>query len=277
MTQPTSDRATEALEVRAIGVARTPFVEKADAPRQPRAASGAKGTIELLPGRGFEDAVRDLDVWSHVWVLFWFHESSGWAPTVLPPRSTKKRGLFATRAPRRPNPIGMSVLGLDRVEGLVLHVSDIDLLDGTPILDIKPYVAWTDAIPDARGGWLGPLTASEGEVRPEDPQPDFTVTFTPRAHTELEFLRERGLDLEPRIEDILALGPQPHAYRRIRVEGDGYRLYVKEWRVRFTAKGRHIEVVSISTGVRPSELFSRPDEPALALHHAFVARFGMDG
>lgn len=245
-----------------IAIARTPFTEPMQAPRQPRAAEGVRGTIELEPG--LEDALADLDAWDRIWVIFVFDRAQGWRPKVLPPRSEKKRGVFATRAPHRPNPIGMSVLRLEAIEGRVLHVLDVDLLDGTPILDIKPYVAWTDAIPEASGGWLG--------ERPSDPQPDFEVVFRAEARSQLEFLREHEVDLEPAIAQVLRLGPQPHAYRRIRPDGEGLRLALKDWRVRFVVEGRRIEVTAIGTGYRPAALFGGGDAPAL--HRRYVERFG---
>src|SRR5262244_267842 len=115
-----------------IGVARTPFTERVAAPRQPYAAPSVPGTIELLPDRHFEDALSDLEGWDYLWVIFWFHLNRGWRPKVLPPRSEKKRrGVFATRSPHRPNPIGLSVVKLERIEGLRLHVRNVDMVDGT--------------------------------------------------------------------------------------------------------------------------------------------------
>ena len=123
---------------------------KVEAARQPRASGGAAGSIELLPGRNFEHALCDLAEWQYIWVLFWFDRNEGWRPKVLPPRSRSgRKGVFATRSPHRPNPLGLSAVRLERVDGLTLHVSDVDMLDGTPVLDIKPYVAYTDAIADA--------------------------------------------------------------------------------------------------------------------------------
>jgi tRNA-Thr(GGU) m(6)t(6)A37 methyltransferase TsaA len=259
------------LQIEPIGFIESPHRQKADAPRQPRAAEGTKGIITLLPGRGFEDALEDLGGFSHVWALFWFHQSPGFRPKVLPPRSDRKRGLFATRAPRRPNPIGMSVLRLLRVEGRRVHVEDVDLLDGTPILDLKPYVPWADAIPDARPGWLGPLGAIDARGRPVDPGPSYLVRATEAAEAQLAFLRERGVDPWPRIEAALSLGPQPHAYRRIKPEPGGFRLAVKELRAHFTIAGEEVTVHRISSGYRAAELATRPE---LELHRAFVARFG---
>src|SRR5882757_88927 len=124
------------LVVRPIGFARTPFSDRASAPRQPSVAQGVRGTIELVPDARFEHALADLDAWDHIWVIFWFHLNEGWRPKVLPPRSKKRRGVFSTRSPHRPNPIGLSVVELEAIEGLTLKIRNVDLLDGTPVLDI---------------------------------------------------------------------------------------------------------------------------------------------
>src|SRR6266851_5725324 len=128
------------MVVRPIGFLRSPFGERVNAPRQPYAAKGVRGTIELLADRNFEHALSDLEAWDHIWVIFWFHLNESWRPKVLPPRSNKRRGVFSTRSAHRPNPIGLSVVELESIEGLTLHVRNLDILDGTPVLDIKPYV-----------------------------------------------------------------------------------------------------------------------------------------
>lgn len=143
------------LQVTPIGYVRSAHTTKVEVARQPAAAAGVEARVELLTGYNFEHALEDLDSWEFIWVLFWFHQNAGWRPKVLPPRSTSgRKGVFATRAPHRPNPIGMSVVRLVRIEGLVIHVSDSDMLNGTPVLDIKPYVAYNDAHPTAGAGWL---------------------------------------------------------------------------------------------------------------------------
>lgn len=243
-----------------IGVARTPFTEKREAPRQPAAARGVEGTIELVAGRGYEDALSDLDEWTHLWVLYVFDRASGWRPKVLPPRSEARKGVFATRSPHRPNPIGLSVVRLRAVEGLRVHVSDVDLLDGTPILDLKPYVKYTDVVATAGDGWLAP----------EDPRPAWSVSFAPLARAELEYLALRGITLEDEIRRALELGPRPHAYRRIRRTGDDGVLALKEWRVHFRVAGTAVVVERVASGYRPRELVERSD---LDLHRAFVQAF----
>ena len=151
------------LTLEPVGVMRSPYTVHLGTPRQPGTgdeSEGQEGRIVLRPG--LQNLLKDLDGFSHIWVLFWFNYSRGWNHTVRPPRDTQHRGLYATRAPHRPNPIGMSVLPLKRVEGRVLTVGDHDILDGSPILDIKPYVRYADARPDAVCGWVDALGADAG-------------------------------------------------------------------------------------------------------------------
>jgi hypothetical protein len=169
--------------------------------------------------------------------------------------------------PHRPNPLGLSVLRLERVEGLTLHVRDVDMLDGTPVLDIKPYVAYSDAHPDSRSGWL---------ATPVDPIGGYTVTFDALAAEQAAWIeRQTGLPMRERVTTTLALGPEPHPYRRIRRAGDrdgaGWRLALKAWRVHFDLDGRSVRVRSIHSGYRPAQLAAATDLPAdpLAAHRAF--------
>jgi tRNA (adenine37-N6)-methyltransferase len=252
------------LTLAPIGIAHTPFAEKALAPRQAAAAKDVTGTIELLPE--YEHALADLGGFDRIWVLYWFHLNEGtWRSKVLPPRSTERRGVFATRSPHRPNPIGLSCVRLDEVVGLVLRVRDLDLVDGTPVLDLKPYIPYADAFPDAKDGWLGAA----------DPIAAYEIHWTDEARAQATWLREtHAIDLAPRIEQTLALGPQPHPYRRIRKEDDALVLALKEWRVRFRAEGRAMTVLGVASGYRHSQLFAEPADPALLPHREFVARFG---
>jgi tRNA-Thr(GGU) m(6)t(6)A37 methyltransferase TsaA len=251
---------TETLVCTPIGYVRSPFTERVEAPRQAVAAPDVRATIELLPGHDFEHALEDLEEWSHVWVLFWFHLNEGWRPKVLPPRSARRRGVFSTRSPHRPNPIGLSVVKLEAVDGLVLTVSGVDVLDGTPVLDIKPYVPYADSVPEADDGWLE--TA-------RDPGPRFSVVFGERADEALEYLlREWKLDLRPAIVRVLELGPEPHPYRRIKRAGDEFVLAVKDWRIRFVSDESRIEVLEIASGHRA--------RAAPEMHAAFQRRFRSD-
>jgi len=154
---------TQRFEVAPIGVVHGPFLAQAGTPPQPAlAGEDAVGTIEILPG--YADGLDDLDGFERIWVLSWLDRSGPVRLHVVPYHETAERGLFATRAPSRPNPIGLSALRLLRREGPLLRVADLDLLDGTPVLDIKPYSPRFDVFPDARSGWITPE-----RIRPERP------------------------------------------------------------------------------------------------------------
>ncbi|MBF0282747.1 MAG: tRNA (N6-threonylcarbamoyladenosine(37)-N6)-methyltransferase TrmO [Zetaproteobacteria bacterium] len=148
------------INMQVIGIVHSPYKERFDTPRQPALtehdkAQSCEGSIILNPGFNFEQALKDLDTFSHIWVLYWMHLNRGWNPTVIPPRGPKiRRGLFATRAPHRPNSIGISVVTLKSIHNRTLTIENPDMLDGTPVLDIKPYLPYADAFPNASHGWL---------------------------------------------------------------------------------------------------------------------------
>jgi len=121
-------------------------------PIQPAGGAGIKGTVDVF--EDFRPGLRDLDGFSHIILLYHFHRSEGFSLHVVPFLDTVPRGLFATRAPKRPNPIGLSIVQLDKLEDGVLHIQNVDILDGTPLLDIKPYVSEFDAQLNVRAGWL---------------------------------------------------------------------------------------------------------------------------
>ena len=268
-----SDESEGRLAMRAIGVVESPFARKVEAPRQPRVASEVEGRIVL--DSALAHAVEDLDGFEHVWVLAWMDRVEGYRPKVLPPRSTKKRGVLATRSPHRPNPIALSVMELLRVEGTVLHVRGMDLLDGTPVLDIKPYLPWTDAIPRSRVGWLEEegRAVADGD-RPADPRGAYEVTIGERAAAQLAWLLERGVALEPTLRTVLEASPFPHPYRRIskdRARQGGFVIALSEWRVAFhldAADARRVRVTEVRSGYRPRELDGHP------LHRAFNRELG---
>jgi tRNA (adenine37-N6)-methyltransferase len=256
-----------------IGFVRNSLGTKVQAARQPRTATGTPARIELLPGRNYEHALEDLDRWERIWVIFWFHLNEGWRPKVLPPRSTTgRKGVFATRSPHRPNPLGISVVRLEKVDGLILHIQDSDMLDGTPVLDIKPYVPYADAHPGAGNGWLEDEQSSG--AAPSDPVPSHIVDIEPLAAEQAAWIESRtGLAIRERILSTLALGPAPHPYRRIRRVEDGMQLSVKEWRVRFIAEGRNIRVIEIYSGFRTSQLAAAEADASQQPHREFLARW----
>jgi tRNA-Thr(GGU) m(6)t(6)A37 methyltransferase TsaA len=137
---------------RGIGVIRTPFAGAVGTPVQPAYGSGIEG--QVLLEESCTPALDGIEGFERIWLIYWMDRAGPFSPRVVPYRDTREYGLFATRAPNRPNPIGMSAVRLLRREGRVLYVSDIDILDNTPLLDLKPYVPSFDAFPVSRAGWL---------------------------------------------------------------------------------------------------------------------------
>jgi tRNA-Thr(GGU) m(6)t(6)A37 methyltransferase TsaA len=209
-------------QITAIGYVESPFKEKFAIPRQPRLASAALGKIRLSSPYNHPDTVRDIEQFSHLWIIFRFHQTAeqGWRPLVRPPRlgGNKKTGVFATRSTFRPNSIGMSAVKLERViienNQAIIEVSGIDLLDGTPVLDIKPYIPYSDAIAVANGGFAE-----------QSPTIDMAVEFSPQAQ-QLIASQTQYPALKLLIEQVLLQDPRP-AYKKNagQVQQYGVRLY----------------------------------------------------
>lgn len=135
-----------------IGNIHTPFTEREGMPVQPAGGRDLTGTVEIHPP--YADGLQDLDGFSHIMLIYHLHAADGYALRVMPFMDNEERGVFATRSPKRPNAIGLSVVRLDRVAGRTLHIRDLDMLDGTPLLDIKPYVPALTPGDDVRTGWF---------------------------------------------------------------------------------------------------------------------------
>ncbi|MTZ14640.1 tRNA (N6-threonylcarbamoyladenosine(37)-N6)-methyltransferase TrmO [Pseudomonas sp. JL972] len=192
--------------VRPVGILHSCFKEKFAIPRQPQLAPAARGVLELLPPFDTGEAVAGLEQVSHVWLLFLFHQALEEKPRlrVRPPRlgGNRMMGVFATRATHRPNGIGQSVVKLEKVEANRLWLSGIDLLDGTPVIDIKPYVPYADALPDA--------TNAMAAAPPQLLKVQWSEPGLAQARSEALRLGEPLVEL---IEQCLAQDPRP-AYQK---------------------------------------------------------------
>jgi len=147
-----SARTAAPITLHAIGTIRTPFSEAAGTPIQPAYGPDVEGKVSV--DELYAQALDDIDGFERIWLIYWMDRTGPFKARVVPYRDTKEHGLFATRSPNRPNPIGMSVVRLLRREGSTLHIAGVDILDGTPLLDIKPYVPEFDACPNSRAGWF---------------------------------------------------------------------------------------------------------------------------
>lgn len=142
----------EQIIIHPIGIIRTPHTDVKNMPIQPIAAEGIRGAIELLPE--YAAGLKDIEGFSHITLLYWFHKIEGYELQVVPFMDTEAHGIFSTKVPKRPNAIGVSTVKLIGVEGNILHIEQVDMLDGTPLIDIKPFYPRYDNRFDVRIGWL---------------------------------------------------------------------------------------------------------------------------
>ncbi len=269
-TQEPSNR--KPFSFRPIGFFHGGAVRKYDAPRQGVFAASGEGVVELLPGRNFETALRDLDGFERVWIVFVFDRNLGsWRPTVRPPVPAPGRervGVFASRAPYRPNPIGLTCARLVDICGLRVSIAEADLLDGTPVLDLKPYIPAADAFPDARAGWVD----AQG---PDHRAISDTPLFREQAAALLAW---GGPDLAATARVQLAQDPFDTSRKRVTRLGDDGRgtLSLRMFRLDFRASLDTPVLIleRIRSGYSPAELASADDPYAdKALHRRFAERW----
>ena len=233
-----------------IGRIRTPFAQKFGIPRQPGLVD-ASGTLEIHPPWDRLEYFDGLEEISHLWVLFLFHESleQGWRGRVRPPRlgGNLRRGVFATRSPFRPNHIGMSVVRLDGIHHqkgrrVKLEVSGVDMLDRSPLLDIKPYVPYADSVNEATGGFAE-----------QAPEATLEVHYLPEVEAAL-LARPDGEGFIHLLRSVIALDPRP-AYVRGRDGGREYRMRFQDMEVRWIMDDdeRNVLVVGVEPVAGPNE------------------------
>lgn len=222
-----------------IGIIHAPYKEKFGIPRQSSLARAARSQLRLLPPYNHPDAVRDLETFSHIWIQFVFHQTAdrGWTPLVRPPRlgGNAKVGVFASRSTHRPNPIGLSLVELasiDTSDGVTLELLGADLMDGTPVLDIKPYIPFVEAHPEARSGFV------------DGPPPLLNVHWSSQARQQLAEITNPPPALAELIEQVLAQDPRP-AYQDDPARNYGVRLFNLD--IRFRINQNQVEVLEICT------------------------------
>lgn len=220
-----------------IGHIRTQRGKKYESPHQPeKGYEQSTAILQLSPNCNYEQALSDVAGFERIWLIYIFDRNNHWKPKVLVPRGRTKRGVFATRAPYRPNPIGISCVRLIEIKGLSIIIADSDILDGTPVLDIKPYIPNIDSFPSAKAGWVEELSSL----------PQYSII---EDHSVKTILDETGTEeklLRSTIYDILLNDPFPHPYRRIKkINENEYVLAIRFWRIFYMIEQTNIILHSI--------------------------------
>lgn len=239
------------MPFKSIGLIHSPYKEKFAVPRQSGLVPSAKAELEILPPYDDINAFAGLQAFSHLWLIFIFHKNTpsikedSWSPTVRPPRlgGNKRMGVFATRSPSRPNPIGLSLVefhGIKQVEGKIfLQLSNIDLVDGTPIVDIKPYIPYADAKPEAVAGFAQ-----------DKPEPLMKIEFSAQALQALKKFHDSYPELQQLIREVLQQDPRP-AYKKDKTDSKTYAVHLSDFNISWINKGELTTVLNIEPRVLP--------------------------
>lgn len=255
------DEAVE-YKVQGIGIYHSKQVHPYDAGRQPD-AHHQSGMIELNAGQNFEQALIGLKPQQMIWILFVFHHNSSWKPMVLPPRGgNQKIGVFATRSPYRPNQIGISAVRIIDIKGLKIFIEGADLLDQTPIVDIKPYLSYADSFTDETPEWLRST-------------PLHSVTWSNEAQKHLDFLKDSVPNLSGFVTHQLEYEPTNSQKKRVKNHDSGFTLAYRTWRVDFVVTDLHIMVLKIYSGYSQEDLTNSEDPyKDKEIHRKFTSHFG---
>ncbi len=251
------------ITLKPIGYFNSKQIEPYQAARQPDEMS-EPGEIILNPGFNFEQALQNLNECSHLWIIYYFHYNENWKPLVQTPRSKEKIGVFATRAPYRPNPIGMTAVKLVSIDGLKIEVGPNDILDGTPILDIKPYHPESDLIADSSIVWLDQVKQEKFEIR-----------ISPFAEEQFDFLAlNQQSELKPFIIRQLEYDPINSDKKRVKKIKELYELSYRTWRIDFVILDQWISILSVRSGYSAVDL-NDPDDKYQdkELHRKFIHQF----
>lgn len=255
-----------------IGFLKTNTEFKAQTPRQ-GVLSKSSGVVELIERKNFEQALLGLEGFKKIWLIYTFHKNTHWKPMVRPQNLDEKIGVFATRAPYRPNQIGMSCVSLEKIKGRRLFISQHDLLDETPILDIKPYIPYADSFSNEEA--LNDLCWWQEDTN------QYEVKYAPRAQEKALWLKQQAeFDISNFISSQLVRKPTDSSRKRVRSINTGYELSVRTWKVIFAVDEtqRHVEVRDmLSTYATVTQLPAKSEylgaENEVTLHRKFLTAF----
>lgn len=256
----------ETMQCQPIGYFHSWQTERYMAAKQGELSENGKGKIILLPTCNYEQALEDLAGMERLWILYWFHKNTTWKPKVQTPRGGPKRSVFATRSPHRPNPIGLSCVSLIEVRGRELVIEKSDLLDLTPILDIKPYLAYADAFPNSQQGWIE-----------KENSPICSIQWNELSEKQALFIEEStGLAVRQTINRRLSENPYPFPGHRIKqISPDNYLLAFKTWRIHYSIANSTVKIEKISSGYDHETLdgtkMSRWGD--VSIHRTFINMF----
>lgn len=252
----------------AIGIYTSNHQHKIETPRQ-GVLTDSKGEIHLHSGFNFEQALEDLIEFERIWLIYQFHLNENWKPKVTPPipGDKEKVGLFATRSPYRPNNIGLSCVKLIQIKSRVLTVTESDLLDQTPILDIKPYLPYADSFPEARIGWPN-----------QQEQTEYQLHYSEHILEQINYLKDQiDLDFKQFIQTQLSHDPTNQKKKRIACfdgESHHYTISYRTWRIEYKIKNTEITLLSIRSGYSKEDLENENDPyKDKSIHLSFQKRY----
>ena len=234
---------------------------------QPRQGnlSASQGYIELILGHNYEQGLKDLDGFSHIWLIYEFHQNKTWRPLANPPRTDGKgrKGVFATRSPYRPNQIGLSCVKLISIEKNRIYIADSDLLNNTPILDIKPYIPEYDSFPEAKIGWLANII--------EDV---YQIDYSEISKEKISFLKQYNVDLKGIIEAQLSHDIFDKTRNKFIESNEDLILRFKSWQILFEVNEKKVFIKDIKSNYKDfSKLLGNDTEEDLHLHQLFHKKY----
>jgi tRNA-Thr(GGU) m(6)t(6)A37 methyltransferase TsaA len=234
---------------------------------QPRQGnlSDSKGYIELLKGHNYEQGLKDLEGFSRIWVIYEFHQNKTWRPLANPPRTDGKgrKGVFATRSPYRPNQIGISCVKLVSINKNRVYIADSDLLNNTPVFDIKPYIPEYDSFPDAETGWMKNIIEDTYEIE-----------YSEIAKEKKDFINSHNIEIEAVIDAQLGHDVFDKTRNKFIKDEKGYVLRFKSWRILFEVKEKRVLIKDILSGYSDfSTKLGNDTQEDLVIHRRFCDMF----